>query len=276
MPDVLIAALTFPDFDPAAFRLGPIEIRWYALAYIAGLVLGWRYCRYLAKDAPGGIKPSHFDDFLLWATLGVILGGRLGFILFYNPGHYLANPLDIFQVWRGGMSFHGGLLGVIVAILLFARRNRLPLFVFGDIIACAAPIGLLLGRISNFINGELWGRPSDLPWAVIFPHPMAGGLPRHPSQLYEAALEGLVLLIVLFWVHRRVGFRYPGLLSAIFIFGYALSRFLVEFVRQPGFENPFPLLGLTMGQLLCLPMMAFGIWLALRARNAARSAQSPA
>ncbi len=288
MPDLLanvvIAALTFPEFDPAALRIGPIEmlgigqieIRWYALAYIVGLVLGWRYCRHLAATAPGGLTPEHFDDFLVWATLGVILGGRIGFVLFYNPGHYVQNPLDVLQVWRGGMSFHGGLIGVILAILLFARRHRLPLFVFGDIISCAAPIGLLLGRLANFVNGELWGRTSDLPWAVIFPHPSAGGVPRHPSQLYEAALEGLLLLVVLYWAYRRFGFRYPGLLGAIFITGYSLSRFLVEFVRQPGFDNPFPLLGLTMGQLLCLPMMVFGVWLAVRALGAARRAQSQA
>ncbi|WP_029007986.1 prolipoprotein diacylglyceryl transferase [Azospirillum halopraeferens] len=263
--------LAFPAIDPVAVEIGPIAIRWYALAYLAGFVLGWRYCLYLARSAPGPGRPTpeDVDDFLTWAVIGVILGGRLGYVLFYNLPYYVENPLEALMVWHGGMSFHGGLLGVVAAILLFALRRGLSPFAMGDLIATAAPIGLFFGRVANFINGELYGRAApDLAWAFVFPRdPLQ--VPRHPSQLYEAVLEGLVLFVVLALLARRPDVRArPGLLAGVFFIGYGLSRIIAEFFREPDAQLGFLWGGATMGQLLSIPMVLFGLWLAVRARRA--------
>ena len=261
-------ALAFPALDPVAFELGPIVIRWYALAYLAGFVLGWRYCLHLARSNPGRPSAEDFDDFLTWAVIGVILGGRIGYVLFYNLPYYLQNPLDALMVWHGGMSFHGGLIGVIVAILLFSLRRGISPFAFGDLIAAAAPIGLFFGRIANFINGELYGRAApDVPWAVVFPRDPTQ-LPRHPSQLYEAALEGALLFVVLAIAVRLPAVRErPGTVAGLFFIGYGLSRIVVEFFREPDPQLGFLFAGATMGQLLSLPMVLFGLWLVARARR---------
>ena len=261
-------ALAFPALDPVAFELGPIVIRWYALAYLAGFVLGWRYCLHLARSNPGRPSAEDFDDFLTWAVIGVILGGRIGYVLFYNLPYYLQNPLDALMVWHGGMSFHGGLLGVIMAILLFSLRRGISPFAFGDLIAAAAPIGLFFGRIANFINGELYGRPAtDVSWAMVFPRdPLQ--VPRHPSQLYEAALEGALLFVVLAIAVRLPAVRErPGTVAGLFFIGYGLSRIVVEFFREPDPQLGFLFAGATMGQLLSLPMVLFGLWLVARARR---------
>lgn len=269
----MLLTLPYPQIDPVAVAFGPIAIRWYALAYIAGFVLGYVYCVWMARRTPPGWTgyPSEkdFGDFLTWAVLGTILGGRLGFVLFYRPGYYLENPLELLQVWEGGMAFHGGLLGVVIAIILFARRRGLAPFALGDLIACATPIGLLFGRIANFINNELWGRPSDLPWAMTFPipdhmEPYYPEVPRHPSQLYEAFLEGIVLLVVLFVLRRRPGIGgRPGVLCGVFLAGYGLARFLVEFVRQYDLTRELVAGWMTRGQLLSIPMILIGVALIL-------------
>ncbi|HET8729329.1 MAG TPA: prolipoprotein diacylglyceryl transferase [Alphaproteobacteria bacterium] len=250
--------IPFPAIDPVAFEIGPFVVRWYALAYLAGFIGGWRYCIHLARVAPVGPTPQDMDDFLTWAVIGTILGGRLGYVLFYNLPFYLENPLEALKVWHGGMSFHGGLLGVILAMILFALRRGFSPFAIGDIVAAAAPIGLFFGRLANFVNGELYGRATDLPWGVVFPH--GGPLPRHPSQLYEAVLEGLVLFILLLVLaHRQALRRRPGIVGGVFLIGYGVSRFLVEFVREPDAHLGFLWLGATMGQLLSLPMIAVGL-----------------
>lgn len=258
--------LPFPTIDPVLIELGPFAIRWYALAYIAGLLLGWRYLRVVVRRPGWRLDAEIIDDFLFYATLGVVLGGRLGYVVFYNPGHFLQHPLEILALWQGGMAFHGGLIGVAVAAWWVARRHGVAPLEIGDAAAVAAPIGLFFGRIANFINGELYGRPSDVPWAMVFP---AGGpVPRHPSQLYEAFLEGLVLFVVMAWLARG-GYDATrrGRLAGVFLVGYGTARFLVEFVRQYD-----PQLGLlfgvaTMGQLLSLPMIALGGWLLARTRR---------
>ena len=252
----MTATIVFPGIDPVAISLGPLAIRWYAIAYIVGLLIGWRYTRALAKRPPALLSERAIDDFLLWATLGVILGGRIGYILFYQPAYYLENPLEIAFIWRGGMSFHGGLLGVVLAIVLFARHSKVPVFALSDLVAAAVPIGLFFGRIANFINAELYGRATDLPWGVLFP---GQALPRHPSQLYEAALEGVLLFLVLFVVVRRGGLARHGLVTGVFLIGYALARAAVELVREPDAHLGFLIGGTTMGQLLSLPMLIFGI-----------------
>ena len=262
----MIFTLPFPMIDPVLVEIGPLAIRWYSLAYIVGLLLGWRYCRRLAARPPGTVDAVALDDFLLWATLGVILGGRLGYVLFYKAGYYLANPADIIYLWQGGMSFHGGAAGVILAIILFARRRNLPILILGDIVACAAPIGLFLGRIANFINGELFGRASDVPWAMVFPHDELG-VPRHPSQLYEAALEGLVLFLLLYWLVRRGWLLRPGAISGAFLAGYGAARLFVELFRQPDAHLGFLIGPATMGQLLSVPMLLAGLALILWARR---------
>ena len=273
----MIPVLLFPQFDPVIVQVGPLAIRWYALAYITGLVAGWRIVRHLVMRSPVVATPLQVDDFLTWATLGVVLGGRLGYVLFYQPGTYLAHPAMILAVWEGGMSFHGGMLGVAIAIIMFCRRNAIPLLGFADRIAVVAPIGLGLGRVANFINGELWGRPAPawLPWAMEFPRtPDCPSfpdfcVPRHPSQLYEALLEGLVLFIVMFVLSRRQGLRERfGLLTGIFLVGYAIARIIGEYFREPDSFLGFLTFGATMGQILSVPMLLAGLWLAIRARPA--------
>ena len=281
--------MVFPEFDPVLFSIGPLPIRWYALAYVAGIVLGWWYASRLVKTprvwAPGRppINGVQLDDLALWITIGVILGGRLGYALFYKPvmfvqlftGQSWGERLELFQMWTGGMSFHGGFLGVALAIVWFARREKTSLLSLGDLIAPVVPLGLFFGRIANFINGELWGRVTDVPWAIRFCNIRileaygqcpAGDLPRHPSQLYEAGLEGLLLFVILslaIWKGRLL--TKPGYITGLFLLGYGLSRAALENFRQPdlGMEN-FPL-GLTMGMILSIPMIVAGAWLVWRA-----------
>lgn len=250
-------AFTFPVIDPVLIEIGPIVIRWYALAYIAGLLLGWQMMRRMARRFPDYITEVDVDDFLVWATAGVILGGRLGYILFYRFDYYLDNPLSILAVWQGGMSFHGGFLGVILAGILFTRKRKIPPLLFGDLMACVAPIGLFFGRIANFINAELFGRISDAPWAVIFPR--GGPDPRHPSQLYEAGLEGLVLFIILMVLSANESVRrLHGARIGVFMVGYGLARAFVELYREPDAHLGFISGHMTMGQLLSLPMLLIG------------------
>lgn len=261
--------MQLPEFDPVALQLGPLVIRWYALAYIVGLLGGWYYARRLAADAllwgaQRQPRPEELDDWLVFAALGVVIGGRLGFVFFYQPGYFLSHPLEILQVWKGGMSFHGGLVGAALMVCYFAIRRGLDPFAMMDLASVVAPIGLLLGRIANFVNGELWGRVTDVPWAFVFPR--AGPELRHPSQLYEAALEGLLLLVVLSVVVRRVGFRRPGLVAGLFGMGYALARILAEFFREPDRHLGFIANGwVTMGMALSMPMLLAGLWLFVRA-----------
>lgn len=252
------------DFDPVAIAIGPIAIRWYALAYLAGFLGGWMYLKQLVRFKAIPVSVQQLDDFLTYAVAGVLLGGRLGFVIFYQPDYYIAHPLHVLYLWKGGMSFHGGLVGIILAILLFARNNRLDPFRMGDLIAAAGPIGLFFGRIANFVNGELWGRVTTHPFGMIFPNAPTPE-PRHPSQLYEAGLEGLLLFTLLWYLAWRTdALKHPGRIGGIFLLGYAISRFSVEFVREPDAQLGFLFGGATMGQLLCLPMAAFGIWTFLR------------
>src|SRR5690349_1826359 len=256
-------AITFPVFDPVAISFGPFAIRWYALAYIGGIVLGWIYARSLVKNerlwgGPAPISLVQLDDFILWVTIGIIVGGRTGYVLFYNFAFFIHNPFEIFELWKGGMSFHGGFMGCVVAVIWFARRNDIPILSLGDITTAVAPMGLFLGRIANFINSELWGRPADpdLPWAMIFPN--GGPLPRHPSQLYEAGLEGLVLFTILAIMIRLGALKRPGLILGSFIAIYGLARITGEFFREPDPQLGFLWRGLTMGMLLSVPMVIVG------------------
>jgi phosphatidylglycerol:prolipoprotein diacylglycerol transferase len=266
----LIPVLLFPTFNPVALQLGPLAIRWYALAYIAGLVLGWRLLRRLVVLSPAVATPLQADDFLTWATLGVVLGGRIGYVLFYQPSHYLHDLPAVLAVWQGGMSFHGGALGMIVAILWFAWRQGLPLLGFADRVVVCVPIGLGLGRVANFIKPELWGRPAPewLPWAMVFPPSLTGDVvPRHPSQIYEALLEGVLLFTLLFVLSRRPAVRArAGFLSGVFLAGYGLARITAECFREPDAFLGFLWGGATMGQVLSIPMVIVGAWLMLRAR----------
>jgi phosphatidylglycerol:prolipoprotein diacylglycerol transferase len=256
-------AIPYPALNPVALKLGPLSIRWYGLAYITGLLLGWRYTVWLARQKrfnPPGSRPApeDLDDFLFWAMAGVLLGGRLGIVIFYKPSEYLADPISILRIWEGGMSFHGGMLGVITALILFALKRRIPFFRLSDLVAAATPIGLFFGRIANFINGELWGRPSDVPWAMVFPG--AGPEPRHPSQLYEAASEGLILFAILAVAAQRAAIRRrDGLLSGMFLIGYAIARSICELFREPDSYLGFIVGGISMGQILSFPMLVTGI-----------------
>ena len=262
-------ALPYPVIDPVLVNIGPLPIRWYALAYISGILLGWRYIldllktEYLWRARKPLLSPVQLDDLILWITLGIIVGGRIGHVVFYTPQILLADPLEIFMVWHGGMSFHGGTLGVLIATLVFARLNKLDLYELGDLICAAAPLGLLFGRLANFIKPELWGRVTEVPWAMIFPG--AGPLPRHPSQLYEAALEGVVLFLILRWgTHGAKLLQKRGVIAGLFFLGYGLIRVALENVREPDVGMPdFPL-GLTMGMILSLPMILGGSWLIWR------------
>jgi phosphatidylglycerol:prolipoprotein diacylglycerol transferase len=292
-------ALPFPDiprtvfppvgpFDIGSFSVGPLAIRWYALAYIAGLLLAWRYASGMVRNPrlwggrPPTMTPLQIDDLILWATLGVILGGRIGYVLFYmlpladGRAAIAADPLVIFKVWQGGMSFHGGMLGVLVAMAGFSWRNKLSLFRVSDLVVACEPIGQFLGRVANFINGELWGRATDVPWAMVFCNATikadnggycpAGDVPRHPSQLYEAGLEGLALFLILRWATHRAGWlQRNGAVSGLFLIGYGVFRTVLETVRNPdqGLDTlPY---GLTMGMLLSVPMVLFGAWMIWRA-----------
>lgn len=287
--------IEFPNISPELFSISlfgmEFALRWYALAYLAGFGGGWWVITMLARrpqlwpNNTAPIEPGKVEDLLTWVVVGTILGGRLGSVLFYHPAYYLSNPLEILMIWRGGMSFHGGLIGVTLAGILYCRRNNLPMLQIADAMSFVIPIGLFLGRISNFINAELWGRPTDLPWGVVFPGEAAqfcpgvvGPCARHPSQLYEAALEGLLLgIIMLVLVFGFKALKRPGLLTGAFISVYAISRYLVEFVRQPdaqfvslgnpiGWAVQFGDFGLTMGQILSLPMLAIGVFVLLRAK----------
>ncbi len=264
----MLFAIPFPAIDPVLVEVGPFVVRWYALAYIAGIVLGWRLARRLVALRPVAATPEQIDDFVTWVTLGIILGGRLGYVLFYRPGHYLQNPLEILAVWQGGMSFHGGAIGVILAIVLFARRHGLDMLVLADRTTAVVPIGLFFGRVANFINGELWGRASDVPWAMVFP--TGGPQPRHPSQLYQAGLEGLALFALLMALVFNPAIRARrGFVSGAFLAGYGAARLVGELFRQPDAHLGFLFAGATMGQLLSVPMVLVGAWLMLRARPAA-------
>lgn len=262
-----LPVLAFPIIDPVAVSIGPFAVRWYALAYIVGLVAGWRIAMRLAAQPDSKVTPEQIDGFLLWATLGVVLGGRLGYVLFYNLGYYLQNPVEIFAVWQGGMSFHGGMLGVIIGMYLYCRIVKVSFLAFTDVIACVAPIGLFFGRIANFINGELWGRVApDFALSMIFP--TGGPLPRHPSQLYQAAMEGLILLIlinVLRWKTDSV--QRPGILSGVFLIGYGMARIIGELFREPDRQIGYLVGGTTMGQWLSLPMVLVGIGIVAWARQ---------
>jgi phosphatidylglycerol:prolipoprotein diacylglycerol transferase len=265
--------IDFPNFDPVAFSIGPFAVRWYALAYIAGLIFAIWYAKRLVgnktlwADRKPTLTPQQVDDLFIWIALGVILGGRIGYVVFYNPLHFLNHPLDIVKMWEGGMSFHGGFLGVVVALLIYGKRHGATLDRLLDLGAAATPVGLGLGRLANFINGELYGRPGNVPWAMIFPHdPLQ--VPRHPSQLYEALLEGLVLfLIVRIATHRFAALAHPGRAAGLFALGYGLSRIIVEFFREPDIQLGYFLGFITMGMILSLPLVAIGVWLLLRSRH---------
>ena len=292
------AMIPFPDISPELFSisLGGFELalRWYALAYIVGIILAFQISLmalrrvHLWRNDTAPMDDAQLEDLLFWVTIGIILGGRMGYVLFYQPGSYLSDPLAIIRVWEGGMAFHGGVIGVVLAGWLFCRRHGLPKLSTSDIVVLGAPVGLLLGRLANFVNAELWGRPTDLPWGVAFPGAyaqdcgqLAGLCARHPSQLYEAFLEGALLLTVMLWLAFRKGaLKFPGRITGVFFAGYGLARFLVEFVRQPDAQfvsegNPLGLvlhlngIGLTMGQILSLPMILFGLWMITKSQRAA-------
>ena len=263
----LFAAIAHPGWDPVLISIGPLQIHWYGVAYVIGILFGWWYAKKLVStdrlwgDKGSPITQEQIDDFLIWAVAGIILGGRIGYLLFYDLPTYIADPLLVFAVWQGGMSFHGGLAGITLAMILFSSRNGFSPFHLFDVIAASCGIGILLGRIANFVNSELYGKVSDVPWAVIFPG--TDGLPRHPSQLYEGILEGLVvflLLAALIWIYRML--KFPGFIGGLFLIGYAIGRIIVEFVRVPDAQLGY-LLGtdwVTMGMILSLPIVLIGLW----------------
>jgi phosphatidylglycerol---prolipoprotein diacylglyceryl transferase len=261
-PMFVLPVIPYPAINPILISIGPFAVRWYALAYIVGIIVGWFYARAIivSQRLWGGPAPFtvlDFDDFVIWITLGIILGGRAGYVLFYNFPYFAAHPIEIVQLWNGGMSFHGGVLGCIVAIVAFALHRHIAILSLADVTAAVAPIGLFLGRIANFINGELWGRPADVPWAMVFPN--GGPIPRHPSQLYEAALEGVVLFIVLGLLVRAGALKRPGVVTGCFALGYGVARIICEFFREPDAQLGFLWGGLTMGMLLCIPLMLAGV-----------------
>ena len=265
----------FSSDDTVALQLGPLDIRWYALSYIFGLLIGWAYIAWLTKRPPRVLNREQLSDFVTWAVLGIILGGRLGYVLFYMPSYYLSHPQEILFVWQGGMSFHGGLIGTVVSLVWFTHRRELPFLALADLLACATPIGLFLGRIANFINGELYGRTTDAPWAIAFPN--GGTQGRHPSQLYEATLEGLLLFVVLLLLVRIGRAReLPGLIAGTFLAGYGVARVIVEFYREPDTHLGFVAWSATMGQLLSIPIILAGLYLVQRAMRKQSDAEGSA
>jgi len=267
------AVLPYPQIDPIALQIGPVAIRWYGLAYMTGLLLGWLVMKQLLSneklwDGPAPLDAEEADNLLLWMTLGVVLGGRLGFVFLYEPGYFLQNPLDAFKIWQGGMAFHGGLIGVAIAIMLFAWTRGVNPLTVGDLVAAVPPLGLLFGRLANFINAEVVGRVSDVPWAMVFPPPEGGPEPRHPSQLYEAFLEGLVLFLVLrYCTHNLRALRWPGYVTGVFLIGYGLARIFVELFRE---HDPTHFLNfgpyLTSGMIYSVPMIIIGYLIMRSAR----------
>lgn len=259
----MMLTLAFPAFDPVMIHLGPIPVYWYGIAYVMGILMGWQYALWLARRYVPTLTKGQVDDFMMWALGGIVIGGRLGHVLFFDWARYVDHPWEILMTRKGGMSFHGGLIGVAIALILYCRKNKLSLFRFSDIIATVAPIGICLGRIANFVNGELYGRVTDVSWAMVFPH--GGPLPRHPSQLYEAFLEGLLLLIVLHLSWRMTVLREaPGRLTGLFLVGYGAARTLVEFVREPDTFYSLGGIDLTTGQLLSVPLILTGLWFLFR------------
>ncbi|CAN7249870.1 MULTISPECIES: prolipoprotein diacylglyceryl transferase [Brucella] len=270
-----VSALAFPNIDPVIFSVGPLAVHWYGLGYVVGIMFAWWYGKKLLRNHrlwgnnQPPMQPEALDDFVIWAALGVVLGGRIGYVLFYNFSYYLSNPLAIPAVWDGGMSFHGGILGTTIAMIWFARSRGIKVWSMFDVIAAGVPVGLGVVRVANFINSELWGRVSDVPWAFYFPN--GGPEPRHPSQLYEAFLEGFVLffvLLLLVWVGKKL--KAPGFIAGTFVLGYGLSRIIVEFFREPDAQLGYLFGGwLTMGMILSLPMVLIGLWAMWRANRAA-------
>jgi phosphatidylglycerol---prolipoprotein diacylglyceryl transferase len=287
-------ALAFPNIDPVILEIGPLAIHWYGVAYIAGILFGWWYSKRLVSnprlwtDGQAPMKPIDLDDLVTWATVGIIMGGRLGYVLFYNPAHYFANPFDIIAIWDGGMSFHGGFLGTTVAMIVYARARGIPVWSLFDVIAASVPVAFGLVRITNFINAELWGRPTDVPWGVVFCNERIASLPanggicpaglvaRHPSQLYEAVLDGLVLFILLrLLTHVFLKLKRPGFVAGAFVAWYGLARILVEFFREPDRQLGYLSGGwLTMGMMLSLPMVLAGVWAMATARPAVAPANA--
>ena len=252
--------IDFPNINPVIFSVGSLAVSWYSLSYIVGILLGWYYANKLILLYPIGISRQHTEDFISWAIIAIIIGGRLGHVLFYDPEKYLSNPIEILKTYEGGMSFHGGIFGVGVAAYLYCRKNHIIFLSFSDILAIVAPIGLFLGRIANFINAELYGRPANVPWSVIFPY--SDGLPRHPSQLYEALLEGLVLFcIMLIFTYKSKSLQKPGKMSGIFLIFYGIFRVSVEFFKEPDIKIGFIFKYFTLGQILCIPMILLGVYL---------------
>jgi phosphatidylglycerol---prolipoprotein diacylglyceryl transferase len=256
--------IPYPEINPIALQLGPLTIRWYGISYVAGILLGWYCCYLLAKKKYSTLTTRDISDFVPWATLGIVVGGRLGHVLFYGLNYYWNHPLDIFKIWQPGMSFHGGIIGMFGAMVLYCRKRHLPLTELGDVVAVGAPIGIFFGRIANFINAELYGRVTDMPWGIIFPN--GGPLPRHPSQLYEATLEGIVLFLIMLTsvLALQVKTKKPGLLMGIFLIGYSTARSICELFREPEVNYGSLAEYMTYGQLLSLPLILIGLYLILR------------
>jgi phosphatidylglycerol:prolipoprotein diacylglycerol transferase len=268
------AAWAYPAIDPVALRLGPLSVRWYGIAYLVAFLAAWWVATYFNRRWELGLTTDDIAAIMLAAVIGVVVGGRLGYVIFYGAGQYWKAPLTIFALWDGGMSFHGGLVGILIAGVIVARRLKVPFLTLCDMGSVAAPVGFLTGRLANFVNGELWGRVSNVPWAMVFPS--GGPLPRHPSQLYEAALEGVVLLAIMWWLSRRR--RADGELMGWLLLLYGVFRIFVEFFREPDVQVGFLFGGVTMGQLLSIPMVIAGVWLIVwlrRARKAAAELAKP-
>lgn len=259
--------LQFPDIDPVIISIGPLDIYWYSLAYVAGILIGWYYCdQLIRRNYTNEITSKNLDDFISWLVISIIIGGRLGYVLFYDPVKYFAEPLEIFKTYKGGMSFHGGMIGVIITSFAFCKKNRVNFFSLIDLLAVATPLALFLGRIANFINGELYGRITNVPWAIIFPY--SDMMPRHPSQLYEAFFEGIILFLILsYQVFYKSALKQRGLITGYFLSFYSIFRIMIEFIREPDEKLGYFAQYFTMGQLLCVPMLLIGILCVLKAKK---------